>query len=391
MVQVRTALLASTLAFLAHPALGADVCYVTTRGANPQLLTINPATAAVLSSVPIAGATWLQGGLADDGTFLYAIDGPVDGLSDRLLRINPASGAATVVGNTGFDWSLRACDFERYSGTLYAINDANRMYTVDLATGAAASYQQLFGGGLDTLTAFAISPNNEAFGSDISDTTLYRINMFSEFTIWLGNGSIGAGFSDIAFDSAGALWGIKAGGGIYGIDRQAGQTAFIVGSPDWAGIAFRWDCRTTFYCAGKVNSLGCTPTMSTQGVSSASAGWGYYIRATAVRNNTIGLLLYSTSGRAAVPFVGGTLCLAAPVRRALGINSGGTPPPAANCSGVFDFDMNWFATGGLGGNPSPALWIAGTQVNCQFWGRDQGFAPPNNAMLSNALEYVVCP
>lgn len=159
----------------------------------------------------------------------------------------------------------------------------------------------------------------------------------------------------------------------------------------WALVNQLPDCRVDTYCTAKVNSLGCTPFIESQGFALASQTTGFVVRGRNVMNQRAGLLLYSFGGQAAISFQGGLRCVANQVRRTPGTMSGGTPLPSQDCSGVFALDMNAFAQGLAGGHPHPALKLPGTVVTCQWWGRDPGFAPPNDATLTNAIRYEICP
>lgn len=142
------------------------------------------------------------------------------------------------------------------------------------------------------------------------------------------------------------------------------------------------------HCSAKVNSLGCLPVTTFSGTPSATASSGFTVSCSNVLNNKLGLMLYGSTGRATDPFQCGTLCLTGPLRRTVGSSSAGNPPPG-DCSGVYAIDMNAFRAGTLGGTPASFLSVVGTTVNCQWWGRDPGFAAPCNSQLSQGLEFVI--
>ncbi len=145
------------------------------------------------------------------------------------------------------------------------------------------------------------------------------------------------------------------------------------------------------YCIAKQNSLSCTPISDSRGIPSASVVTGFQLLCTEVRNNEPGFVIYSATGRSTLPFQGGTLCVASPILRAPAQNSYGSPSPAQDCSGVYSLDWSGFAAGMFGGTPPGALRVPGNIVRSQWWGRDPGFQPPNNTMLSDAIEFTICP
>jgi hypothetical protein len=142
----------------------------------------------------------------------------------------------------------------------------------------------------------------------------------------------------------------------------------------------------TPYCTGKVNSCGAAASITFSGEASATALSGFAVRTHDARPGKAGLLIYSSNGRIALAFEGGTLCIGLPVRRAPAVfATGGT---AGACDATLSIDMNCFASGLCGGNPHPALTTVGQVINCQWWGRD---TVASGALLSNAMEYLVGP
>lgn len=137
------------------------------------------------------------------------------------------------------------------------------------------------------------------------------------------------------------------------------------------------------YCTAKVSGYGCSPAIGWSGTPSASAGSGFNVTASSIKNASNGALFYGYDFDF-LSFMGGTLCMRGTLVRTPIVNSGGSPATVADCTGAFSFDFNaWILTGA-----DPTL-TAGRSVFCQFYYRD----PPTlgGMGLTNALQFFVGP
>lgn len=325
---------------------------------------IGPNVVFGLPSANYAGGA-LQPGLwngwaGDLPTNLTSIDGATTGATARYLLFTLPETETNIPGSSGGD--ERLMDDRRVSTTTFgAIEDVEisglwngdyEVFTYSFGSSAYLTTVQVFGSPDPMVVlgnASGIFP-----GGQVLNTT------FSIHRVAVTNGVI-----TIEIDTATNNWSTIT------------------------GFQLKWSPGVPLgYCTAKVNSLGCMPLVTSSGVPSATSGSGFDISCSNVRNVKVGLLLYGTSGHAAIPFQGGTLCLSSPIRRTPSTNSGGTLLPAADCSGVWQIDFNAFVVGALGGNPAAALSVPGTAVDAQWWGRDPGFAPPNNSALSAGIEFA---
>ncbi len=138
----------------------------------------------------------------------------------------------------------------------------------------------------------------------------------------------------------------------------------------------------TTYCTPKPTSLGCTPVVVWTGAPSLTGADDFHLIAAPVLNQKFGLYVWGSAAKAA-PFVGGTLCIEPPFVRGPGLASGGNPS-GNDCTGTFNwhFSQAYMALKGL---------TAGDILYAQAWGRDPGYAPPNNSQLSDAIVFRIEP
>lgn len=137
------------------------------------------------------------------------------------------------------------------------------------------------------------------------------------------------------------------------------------------------------YCTAKANSQGCVGAVAAAGSPSLSIGDNFVVTASGVLNQKPGLAFWGF-GPIAAPFLGGTLCVAPPLVRTAVQVSGGSAPPAVDCSGAyaFAFQQSYLQASGVS---------AGDALHVQYWSRDPSHRDGTGVALTDALRFDVVP
>lgn len=133
----------AVLALLAPPAAADDCLYAIDLGPNSSHVTtlydVDPATGQLGNPRSTGMGNAIGLALGPDG-FLYAVTASVAAVPKSLYKIDPTTGASTLVGPLGLSGTLLEGDLAfDPSGTLYGISNQISFFTVDLNTGAATS------------------------------------------------------------------------------------------------------------------------------------------------------------------------------------------------------------------------------------------------------------
>lgn len=314
-----------------------------------------------------------------------------------LACVNPADAQVRFIGTMilpsnsaiGFDWHPT-------QNRLLGVNN-NKLIEIDPATAQVTVIATLSPVGAQSI---AINSQGRAYATNttfVAGTRFFELDVQTGVMTELGTLPLAPpGFVDLAFDRFDQLWGFYEDGfaphddGIYRIDIPSVSawnvrpTSHFGGGPFFHALTFAPEPILGAYCTGKTNSAGCAPTISAQGWPSASVQEGFWIKASQVVNQSTGLLFLGASGRASVPFSGGTFCVAGPIVRTPPLNSGGSKASQLDCTGLWRRDFNeWHVQ-------QPAL-LAGVTLNAQWYGRDPGLSGSNNVQLSDALEFALLP
>ena len=161
-----------------------------------------------------------------------------------------------------------------------------------------------------------------------------------------------------------------------------GLLDFVGGGSNFARVvAVDWPMTPSVYCTAMLNSQGCKPSISSTGTPTLSGADDFTVHGSNVVNQKVGLFLWGPKP-AMDPFMGGMLCIGAPLKRSSLVPTGGSSG-APDCSGVmsYTFTHAYMQSQGLS---------AGSMFYVQGWYRDPAKLDAYIG-LTNGLLTVVAP
>ena len=266
-----------------------------------------------------------SGGVHVLGQTEGSLAAPNFGLSDAWLARFDGSGSQTWIqqlGTSSEDWGLAAAP--------------DGMGGVYVSGGTKGSLGAFHAGNYDAWLAHYTSTGNQ---------------------IWIHQiGSILYDYSAAAApDGVGGVYFSGYTNGFLGGAGAGGEDAWLARYAGTCGPAVA-------YCIPMVSSSGCTPAMTSVGTPSLGNPAGFGVGAGNLEVGQNGLLFFGMNGSNNVPFLGGTLCVKAPLNRLSIANTGGVGP----CAGSISYTLADMLAHPSGG----ALGIVGTVVHAQVWSRD---------------------
>jgi hypothetical protein len=171
----------------------------------------------------------ISGHSASATQILYGISG-AGGVASDLYTINTATGAAALVGATGFSHVV-SIDFHPTTGVLYGISNEdgqgnNSLITIDPATGAATFVANVGG---DNWPDIGFDSNGTLYSwSESSPDRLNTINITNGVATEIGPNNLSTSNLGLDVDSLDNVYIKNDDGDIYTIDTGTGAETFVV-------------------------------------------------------------------------------------------------------------------------------------------------------------------
>lgn len=245
---------------------------------------------------------------------------------------------------TAVPGTVRALCQDPSTGLFYTKSFTSDLYLFDLPGGSILN--QVFDPSVSSY-GFGWDANCSVIWSTTTNAAITRIDPVTGL-------NIGGGFS------ASSTTAIPGGLDVYLDSRNPSSLSAVQLEQDAPDSLVVYDldgcgCSTSIYCTPKVNSLGCTPVISTD-FGCPTGGASFHVRVTGKINQKAGMFFYGT-GVASGPFQDGILCIAAPVKKSPILPTGGNLNPPNDCSGILTFDI------GALGNPGDTLHFQGWSID----------------------------